>query len=53
MTNIGETPDQRRERENVNDELRRKSERIAETSGEPRQYIDQFTHTRWPTRKGE
>lgn len=45
---IGETPEQRQERENVTDELRRKSELIAETSGEPCEFIDQFTHTRWP-----
>jgi len=51
MAIIGETSEQRQERENIEDELRRKSERIAESSGEPREYIDQFTHTYWPTRK--
>lgn len=45
---IGETPEQRQERENISDELRRKSERTAETSGEPRQFIDKFTNTHCP-----
>ena len=45
MAIIGETSEQKREREIINDELRRKSERIAESSGEPRQYIDPFTST--------
>lgn len=48
MAVLGETSEQRRERENVKDELRRKSDRIAEESGESREYIDQFTHTHWP-----
>lgn len=45
MAIIGETSEQRQERENVKDELRRKSERLAEETGEPREYIDQFTTT--------
>lgn len=40
-----ETSAQKQERENVTDELHRKSERIAEVTGEPREYIDQFTST--------
>lgn len=48
MAIIGETPNQKRDREAQKDDARRAARRISELTDEPEMYLDEFTYDpRW------